>query len=202
MSWRQIGILLGPFTIAYSILLIPRAATFGLGDRYSLGLLVVALLCLVHYYQDRIQPQLPIAIILLVAVMAIYGVAVTYDTFAFYRARVDLAAELRANGIADTSVDNGWEYNLDVELQHADFINYPAIVVPAHAYVPTPPPPAGTCPMFFYDETPHIHPLYGVSFDPNACYGPAPFAPVHFSRWPYRTPGTLYVVRYTHDAKP
>ncbi len=22
----------------------------------------------------------------------------------------------------------------------------------------------------------------------------APFAPIHYSRWPYRTPGTLYVV--------
>jgi hypothetical protein len=23
-----------------------------------------------------------------------------------------------------------------------------------------------------------------------------PFAPVHYARWPYRTPGTLYGVRY------
>ena len=44
--------------------------------------------------------------------------------------------------------------------------------------------------------------LYGVSFNPNACYGPAPFAPVHYSRWPYREPGTLYVVRYTKPANP
>jgi hypothetical protein len=56
--------------------------------------------------------------------------------------------------------------------------------------------------MFWYDKTPHIHPLYGVAFDPAACYGPAPFAPIHYSRWPYRTPGTLFVVRYTPAAKP
>ena len=39
--------------------------------------------------------------------------------------------------------------------------------------------PDDDCPMLWYDLTPHIHPLYGVSFDPDACYGPAPFAPVH-----------------------
>jgi len=55
--------------------------------------------------------------------------------------------------------------------------------------------------MSWYDKTPHIHPLYSVSFDPDACYGPAPFAPVHYSRWPYRTPGTLYVVRYVSPSK-
>ena len=200
VSWRQLGFLCGPFAVAYSVLLVPRAAVVGLSDRYLLGLLVVALLCLVRYYQDRIQPQLPLASVFLVAVMAIYGITLCRNTFSFYRARAALAAELRASGIPDTSVDNGWEYNLDVELQHSDFINYPAIAVPAHAYVPTPPPPPGACPMYFYDETPHIHPLYGVSFDPDACYGPAPFAPVHYSRWPYRTPGTLYVVRYTPDS--
>jgi hypothetical protein len=49
--------------------------------------------------------------------------------------------------------------------------------------------------MYWRDDTPHIHPLYAISFDPNACYGPAPFPPVHYSLWPYKTPGTLYVVR-------
>jgi hypothetical protein len=129
--------------------------------------------------------------------MAIYGIAVTHNMFSFYRTRVALAAELRSNGVPDTSVDNGWEYNLVVELQHADFINEPTIAVPAHAYVPTPPPPADACPIFKYDETPHIHPLYGISFDPNACYGLAPFTPMHYTRWLASGPGTLYVVRYT-----
>jgi hypothetical protein len=197
VSWKKLGVLLAPFTLTYALLLIPRAATAGLSDRYLLGLLVVALLCLVRYYQERIQPQLPLASVLLIAVMAIYGITVTHNTFALYRARVAVAAELRADGIPDTSVDNGWEYNFDVELQHADHINDSTIVVPANAYTRTPPPPAGPCQMFYYDETPHIHPLSGVSFDPNACYGPAPFAPVHYSRWLAASPGTLYAVRYT-----
>ena len=55
--------------------------------------------------------------------------------------------------------------------------------------------------MKWYDYTPHIHAIYGVSFDPNACYGPPLFAPVQYSRWPHRTPGSLYVVRYLPSAR-
>jgi Dolichyl-phosphate-mannose-protein mannosyltransferase len=202
ISWKQLGILLSPFSIAYILLLIPRAAATRLFDRYLLALLVVALLCLTRYYQDRIHPRLPFAGDVLVAIMAIFAVTVTHNTFALYRARVALAGELHAAGVPDTAVDNGWEYNLSVELQHAPSINFPTIAIPAHAYVPAPPPPPGPCQTFWYDYTPHIHPIYGISFDPTACDGPAPFAPVHFSRWPYRTPGALYVVNYIAPTKP
>jgi hypothetical protein len=202
VSWNQLMTLAAPFAVANIILLIPRAATFGLTERYVLGVLVVALPCLVRYYQDRVQPQLPFAGILLVAIMAIFGVTLTHNLFSFYRARVALAAELHAGGVPDTSVDNGWEYNTAVELQHSASINNSNMVLPPHAYVPVPPPPPGSCPMSAYFAFPHIHPLYGISFTPNACYGPAPFAPAHYSRWPYRTPGTLYVVNYLAPTKP
>jgi hypothetical protein len=195
LPWKHLSILLAPFTLLYLLLLVPRASGW-LFDRYLLPLLAIALLALVRYYQDRISLRLPLATLGLLAIMAAWGIALTHNTFSLYRARVALAAELRANGIPDTSVDNGWEYNLDVELQHAPTINYPTLVVPAHAYIHVPPPPPGLCPMDRYDFTPHIHALYGISFQQDDCYGPAPFVPVHYSRWPYRTPGTLYVVRY------
>ncbi len=201
VSWKQLGILLAPYTAAYLVLLIPRATNL-LFDRYMLGPLVILVLCLARYYQETIHPRIPIAGVLFVAIMAVFGVALTHNTFAFYRARVTLAAEIHSAGIPDTSVDNGWEHNFDVELQHSDHINFPTIVVPPGAYVPTPPPPPSACQTFWYDYTPHIHALYGVSFDPNACYGPAPFAPVHYSRWLAHSQGTLYVVRYTPDPKP
>jgi hypothetical protein len=122
--------------------------------------------------------------------------------FALYRARVVMAAEIRTSGIPGTVVDNGWEYNSGVEIELAGFLNDERIEIPAHAYVPAPPLPASTCPMFSLHETPLIHPIYGVSFDPNACYGTAPFARVRYSRWPEPRPGTLYVVRYTPPSKP
>jgi hypothetical protein len=201
ISWKQLGVLLGPCTFAYILLLVSRAATFGLFDRYMLWLLVVTLLCLVRYYQERIQPRLPRSSVLLIAILAIYGVAVTHNMFAFYRARVALAAELRAAGVPDTSVDNGWEYNSWVELQYSGFVNDRYIVLPKRAYVPVAPVP-GPCPMFLFDDTPHIKPRYGIAFDANDCYGPAPFAPVNYSRWAASKPGTLYVVRYTLSPGP
>ena len=202
ISWKHLCTLLAPFAIAYTLIILPRPSTFGLYERYALPLVLVALIFLVRYYQQRIHPELPLLTLVLVAIIAIFSVATTHNTFALYRARVALAAELRTNSIPDTSVDNGWEYNFGVQIQRAGHINESKIARPKNAYVPVPTLPAGTCPMQFHDETPLIHPLYGVSFDPNACYGPAPFAPVHYSRWLASEPGTLYVVRYVTPSKP
>jgi hypothetical protein len=203
VSWKQLGVLLLPFELAYTLLLIAATGTtHTIFDRYALGLLAPALICLVRLYQERVQRNLPVAGALLVGIMAVYGITVTHNTFAVNRARVALADELQANGIPDTSIDGGWDYNFEVELRHANHINNPWIKNPADAYVPTPPPPPGKCEMSWYDRTPHIHPLYSVSFDPNACYGRAPFAAVHYSRWLSRSPGILYVVYFTAPTAP
>ena len=195
VSWKQMGTLLVPFVIAYTIFLLPLAITQGISDRYLLGLLPVALPLVVRFYQERIHPQVPKTAVLFVAIMAFYGITVNHNTFALYRGRAALAAELSERGVPDTSFDNGWEYNIETELNHADHINDHLIATPANAYVRTVPLPQGTCPLLFYDYTPHVKPIYAASFDPNACYGPAPFAPVHYSRWLASQPGTLYVVR-------
>ena len=196
-QWKQLAFLLVPYACAYMVLLIPRAGTGWIYDRYTLEMGLVALIFLVRYYQQRIQPQIPTAGIVLIVIMAITGVAITHNHFALYRARVALANELLASGIPDTSVDNGFEYNFAVELRVAGHLNEENVVFPANASVPEPPLPATTCKMFWHTKTPHITPIYAISFDPNACYGPAPFAPVQYSRWLSHSPGTLYVVRST-----
>jgi len=197
ISWRQLGVLLGPFAAVYALMLIPRAGDFHLTERYLFALMVVALLSMVRYYQEAIRTELPWVCAALVAVMAAYGVVNTHNTFAVDRGRVVLANELLAAGVPDTAVDNGWEYNQGVELAHAGFINDYRMVNPKGLYKPAPPLPAGTCEVNGYDLTPHIQPRYGISFDPDACYGRAPFAPVRYSRWLASGPGTLYVVYYT-----
>jgi hypothetical protein len=200
-SSNTLLVLLGPFSLAYIFLLLPRIADNTVFDRYLLPLLAFATLCLARYYQKRIHLRLGFECAVFILLMAAYGITTTSNMFAFYRARIALAAELRAHGVPDAAVDYGWEYNLGTELQFSDHINFPTIAVPAHAYASVPP-PTGSCPMWWYDYTPHVHPLYGISFDPNACDGPAPFAPVHYSRWPYQTPGTLYIVRYSPTPRP
>ena len=110
------------------------------------------------------------------------------------RARVSMAAELRSHGVPDTSVDNGWEYNIAVELEHANHLNDFRIAFPADSYTPIP--RINTiCPTFGYEDVPHVQPMYSISLDPNACFGAAPFVPVSDSRWLAFKPGLLYVVR-------
>jgi hypothetical protein len=208
ISWRQLGILLGPFAVAYTFLLIYRAAAVAndqsgvLFDRYSLGLLLVALICLVRQLQDRVESRFSLWSLVFIAIMAAYGVAITHNIFALCRARVAMAAELRAAHVPDTSVDNGWEYNLLVELRYTPYINNPSIASAANPYTPAPAVPVGTCTMGKRNETPHVHPIYGVSFEPGICAGAAPFAPIHYSQWLASEPGTLYVVRYTDSSTP
>ncbi len=191
LSGRQLVALLGPFAAAYSLFLVivMRIAL----DRYLLLLAPFALLAMLRLHQVRVQPQLPPAAWAFLAITAAFTTTVVHNSFTLDRALEHLTAELRSAGIPDTVVDYGWSQNLDVELQHSNHINDPRIVVPAGSHVSV---PAPLCPTTFYFDIPHIRPLYGVSFQPDVCYGPAPFGPVHYSRWPYRTPGTLYVVRY------
>ncbi len=202
LRWRQLGTLVAPFAIAYALLLVPRAASVdGIYDRYLLEITVLALPCMLRYYQEQIQLRLSTAALFPIAIMAVTGIAFTHNMFAAHRACADLAAELRAKGVPDTSVDGGWEYNFTTELRHSNHINDPQVVLPSHAYVPAPPLPAGACYMPKHDETPHIHPVYAISYDPNACYGPAPFTPVRYSRWLASTPGTLYAVYFLPPAE-
>jgi len=56
--------------------------------------------------------------------------------------------------------------------------------------------------MLWYDYTPHVRPLYTISFDPNTCGGPTSFAPVHYSRWLASSPGALYAVRFAPPPTP
>jgi hypothetical protein len=191
---HTLRILLLPFTLAYVALLVPRAENL-IFDRYSLALLVVALVFVLRFYEQQIQPDLPSAALVAVLVMAAYGVINTHNVFAFYRARIAMADELHAAGLPDTAVDFGWEVNLSNEIHHAPSINDPNISRPANIFVTVPEPPLGPCWNFRYSLTPHLHAVYGVSFSPNACAGPAPFAPVTFSRW-LDSPVSLYVVRY------
>lgn len=194
-SLRDLAILLGPFTAAYLLLLIPRA-TSGLFDRYIFGLTFAAAIISLRYFQDRLSNRLPSWSAALVCLMALYAIATVHNRFAFFRARIALVQELLAAGVPETAIDSGWEHNFDVELRYAESLNDDRIVTPPHAIVEVPTPPEGHCHASFYEKTPHIHPLYGIAFDPLACAGPAPFAPVTYARWLSSTPGKLYVVRY------
>src|SRR5207302_62664 len=60
-SWRQLLILLGPFTLAYCCFLGIRTFAGIMLDRYLLPLLFVLALVALRFYQERVGPRLPLA---------------------------------------------------------------------------------------------------------------------------------------------
>ena len=202
VSNHQVVFLFVPFSLAYGILLIHRAE-FAIYDRYLLAPIFILLCLLLRSYQ-RLQPRLPAASAVMLVFLASYGVISVHNIFALNRARVALTSPVLAAGVPDTAIDFGWEQDGWIELQHAAYINGPDISVPQGAYHHIPDPNRPGCherlPQF--GLFPHLAAQYGIAFDPNACDGPAPFAPVSYSTWPLRNPTTLYVVRYPGPWKP
>ena len=99
VSWRSLLAILLPFLVAYLFLLMPRATSTGLYDRYLLPILIVTVLLAVRYYQDYVRPTLPFTSLALVALAAATSVAGTHDLFAMFRSTLIAANEVNASGV-------------------------------------------------------------------------------------------------------
>ena len=104
--------------------------------------------------------------------------------------------EVLASGVPATEIQGGFEPDGWTQLQYGP-INNRFVSVPAHAYQPVPGldriPEA--CRLDFADRTPAIHAKYSVGFDPQWCFAPTQYPPVHYTRWlpPFR--GTVTIQR-------
>lgn len=197
LGWTALLVLTVPTIAAYSILLIPRSL-HELFDRYLIGLTPFVAVIAARVYQDFIRPRLPLAVPIAIAVVALFSVATVHDLFALDRARHSLATELTTTGIEDTAIDGGFEYNDEVELRHSPFLNDERIVNPPGSYRVMDPHRAPTCDgrSDLDEHYRHGHPRYGFAFNPQACAGPAPFAPVAYASWLKLRPVVLYAVHY------
>ena len=199
LAWGEFGVLVGPFTLAYLTLLLPRSLEL-LYDRYALPLILIAIVCLIRAYQDFVRPALPQATVFAVALIGLFGVSATHDMFAFDRARVQVADEMRAAGVPDTLLDGAFEYDGWVELEHAGHMNDPRIANPPNSFVAVDPHRGLSCvpgnTEYFSPALPDLTPAYGIAFRPDACRGAAAFAPVSYHRWLGLNTATLYVVKY------
>jgi hypothetical protein len=202
ISAHRLLCLFGPFSLAYAVLLIHRAEQT-IYDRYLLAPIFILLCLLLRFYQS-LQPRLPAASAVALGFLAFYGVISTHNIFALNRARIAITQQILATGVPDTAIDFGWEQDGWIELQHATYVNGPNITTPPHAsrYIPVPQRRGCYENLPVFGLFPHLAPQFGVAFDPNACDGPAPFAPVSYSTWPLRHPTTLYIVRYPGPWKP
>jgi hypothetical protein len=200
VSWNQILLLAGPFTAAYFALLIPRSSV-QLIDRYLLPLMFVSGLGLIRAFQNFVQPDLPAVTKVLVGLVAIYSIGANHDMFAFYRARVGVANEVRAAGVQPNTFDGGLEYNGWVEVLQGGYLNDEKILNPPNSYIPIGPYRGLSCKGDgkigdYNNELLHFSPRYGLSFYPNVCAGQTGLAPVSYFRWLGLQPASLYVVNY------
>jgi hypothetical protein len=199
VSWNQLLLLAGPFAAAYFALLIPRSSV-QLYDRYLLPLMFLSGLGLILAFQNFVQPRLPAVTKVLVGLVAIYSIGATHDMFAFYRARVMVAEEVRAAGVQPSTFDGGFEYNAWIEAQQG-YVNDENILNRPNSYIPTGPYRGLSCDgsgKIGVDNNRlfHFSPRYGLSFYPDVCAGQTPLAPVSYFRWLGLRPASLYVVNY------
>ncbi len=197
ISWHDLGVILTPFSVAYIALLAPLTSIGFFYDRYLLPLMMLSLLVLVRYYQERVRSNLPIVSAFLIGIFACFGAAATHDLFAMYRGAVAAIGEIRSSGVPATAIIGSWEYDAWTQIEKVGYFNDRRIRIPSGAYVSQPVRvfPKG-CDGSFLDRTPVIKPIYSLSFDPGKCDGQSEFPPVVFHTWlaPHVTP--IYVVKF------
>jgi hypothetical protein len=193
-SLFALAVILLPFAGAYLVLLIARAATTEINDRYVFAILIVTLVFIVRFYQDRVADNLPLRGFAVVAAFAMVGVAGMHDLFAMERARLELIDELHHSGLSDTDFYGGYEYDGWTQLKKGGYINSHRIVNPPNAFHdPGPFIASHPCGYAYSHLYPVIQPRYIVSYEPAICDGPTTFKPVVFHTWlpPFRQ--SLYV---------
>jgi hypothetical protein len=184
-SWRELFALLGPFTAAYLVLLMPRGIWAQILDRYLLPLIVIALIALLRVYQERISPKLPRVSWVVLALVAIFSVLGTHDWIADYRARLDAVQRLQSAGVPRTKIEVGYEFDGITQIDHDGAVYDPRVSYPAgmdiHPYLP-----AGIstdCEYLFQPHTPAVHPQYFLSHQPVRCLVPSEFGEVPYRAW-------------------
>jgi Dolichyl-phosphate-mannose-protein mannosyltransferase len=187
ISWHRLTVLIVPFTVAYIILLMPRAAFKGFlfFDRYLIPIITMLLILILRFYQEWVQSRIPTVALLWIAVFAAFGIAGTHDLFTLLRARLAAIDELRLAGVPPTAIDAGFEYNGWIQIERAGFVNDPQIrILPGDHFSPV-----------FLDSFSVLSPRYGMAYSPGECLGQAGFAPVAVHTWlGPRSNNTIYIV--------
>ena len=196
ISRRDLTLLVGSFAVGYALLLLPRGTFYGLVDRYLLPLVLFALILLLRYVQDCVQPRLPMIGVAAIVGFAVFGIAETHDALAMMHARLRAIDVLRAAGVPADRLDGAFEFNAWTQIDERGYMNDSRLQHPAGAYqemIQTGPDDPD-CELYQFDRTPVVRPLYRLSFDPDVCAGRSPFPPAVYHAWlgPHRVP--IYIV--------
>jgi hypothetical protein len=197
-SWHEIFWLLGPFTLSYFLLLLPRAYHIVVFDRYLLPIVPIAIICLLKLHQQWVAETVPAISIFALSVFALLAIGGTHDWFAWERARLVAVNEVRASGVPRTEIQGGFEYDGWTQIEDGGYINEPQLKVPAGAYHPDtrPQPLPKACQLDFASYMPAIHPKYSIVFAEKMwCLDPSKYPTVYYRTWlpPYNR--AIYVQR-------
>ena len=191
---RSLLFLLAPFTCIYLGLLIPRALSGLMFDRYLLPLLAIAMIVVLRLYQQKVASQLPILTLACTVLIAAYGVAALHDVFVMERARLAATEQLRAAGFPRTAFYGGFEYDGWTQMEAWGYVNSDRLRLPAGLATPDLSTlPVKPCNYIFYRQYAAIRPQYALSFDDRSCSGPAPFNPTPYTTWLPPYSGSIYV---------
>lgn len=184
-EWREIGWLLGLFTLSYCVLLLPRAYSVVVLDRYLLPILPIVILCLLKIHQQWVAETLPVVSVLVLSIFALLTICGTHDWFAWSRARLAAIDEIRASGVPRIQIQGGFEYDGWTQIEANGYINWPWIEVPAGAYHPYTQGPhiPSECQFGFAPYTPSIYPRFTIVPAPRGCLAPTNYPPIHYRTW-------------------
>ena len=102
---------------------------------------------------------------------------------------------MRSTGVAATAIDGSYDYNGWSQIEEAGYVNSELIITPGAFVAHTP--RTGPCRMQDERLLPAVKPVYALSFDPEACGGPANFPAVPYHGWLSPHHASIYIVRDT-----
>jgi hypothetical protein len=196
ISWRDLGFLLIPFTVAYVALLTPRAAFSTIFDRYLLVIIAIALIPILRLYQQQVWPLAHLrkrAAVLSLPVLFLFaaaGIAGTHDLFSLFRAQASAINNLLGSGVSPTLVDGGFEFNGWTQILQTGFVGDPKPL--SGSVVRNPAEPCEPRMGFLF---PSLTPRYALSFQPALCQGSADLPPVPYDTWLPHQRSFVYTIK-------
>jgi hypothetical protein len=197
LSSRSLAIILGPCTLAYTVLLLPRLSSGAFIDRYLLYFCWISLFVILCFYQRAIRLAMPRFVLVVIAVMAGFVTAVNHDAFAMFRARVEAIRELRSAEVPPSAIDGGGEFDAWSQVEAIGFLQQPGTKVP----------PGGGLPSARYagrenvhrfsnENFPLLNPAFALSNVSSGLEGSSSFAPVVYHTWLAPHVREIYILKY------
>lgn len=181
-SWAAILWLLGPYSLIYLALLMPRGSVGWIWDRYIVALAPLPIVSLLALYQQRKGDRTPVIAVIVLALLALFGVARAERLYSENHARLTAANVLRRQGIPRTAISGGFEYDYETETDVSGHVNEPDVTVPPNSYRPYVP-PAGLpqCAKDLVSSyTPSVVPKYFLVSSPRTCLTQTKCEPVSY----------------------